>query len=69
VKPTAHFIARCAERGISQDDVQRVLDTADERDAGDNGNVVLTGWASRGRRLTVVVTGDHNTLITAYYRT
>ena len=60
-----HARQRLAERGLTIDDVKLALTNPLYNDSADMGKVAVVGIAN-GKTIKVVLSEDHETLITAY---
>jgi Domain of unknown function (DUF4258) len=61
-----HAEDRMAQRGITEADVSSALNRRSGKPrAGNNGNIVVLGYASGGRILKVVLTPDQEEIVTA----
>jgi hypothetical protein len=60
-----HAEERMADRDISEEDVRRALNRrSGEPRVGNNGMIVVLGYATRGRILKIVLTPDQEEIIT-----
>jgi hypothetical protein len=60
-----HAEERMADRDISEEDIRRALNRrSGEPRVGNNGTIVVLGYATRGRILKVVLTPDQEEIIT-----
>ncbi|MGH3227307.1 MAG: DUF4258 domain-containing protein [Streptosporangiaceae bacterium] len=60
-----HAEERMADRDISEEDIRRALSrrSGDAR-VGNNGTIVVLGYATRGRILKIVLTPDQEEIVT-----
>jgi Domain of unknown function (DUF4258) len=63
---TTHGARRLLDRGISIDEVERIVRTGQPSGPGDNGNLVFEGYGDGGIRTAVVTDSSRSRLITAY---
>ncbi len=60
-----HAEERMAERDISEEDIRRALDHGSgEPRVGNNGTIVVLGYAAHGRILKIVLTPDQEEIVT-----
>lgn len=67
-KPSEHAKDRMAERDVTEDDVRQALNRRrGNPSVGNNGNIVVYGYASKGRILKVVLTPDQKYIVTVMW--